>query len=72
MKQFPPESLVDECVSIPSDGSVGGELARLADTLQCERDDKAAIRTWMDLPADRGEVDAEVGVEAVPRELVRP
>lgn len=37
-----------DCVSQPSDGSISGELTRLSDLVVCERNSKAAMRTWAD------------------------
>ncbi len=45
---LPPASLMAPCVAPASDGTIGGELARLSWLTQCERDDKAALRAWRD------------------------
>jgi hypothetical protein len=42
----PPHKLVEPCEPIPSDGTIIGELSRLSQLVQCERNDKEAIREW--------------------------
>lgn len=43
---LPPAQYMTDCVSTPSDGSIGGELTRLSDLVVCERNSKAEMRTW--------------------------
>lgn len=45
---LPPAQYMTDCTSQPSDGSIGGELTRLSDLVVCERNNKAAMRTWAD------------------------
>lgn len=52
----PPHKLVEPCESPASDGTFQGELVRLSQLVQCERDDKAAIIEWAN----------KVGVEIQP------
>jgi len=41
-----PSDLVAYCVSEPSDGTVGSELARLSALVRCERGSKDGIKAW--------------------------
>lgn len=43
---LPPANLLAYCTSIPSDGTIGGELKRLSDLAQCEKDRLTALQAW--------------------------
>ena len=43
---LPPANLLAYCVSIPSDGSIGGELKRLSDLAGCEKDRLTNLQEW--------------------------
>lgn len=43
---YPPANLTAYCTSIASDGTIGGELARLSDLAQCEKDRLTALQAW--------------------------
>lgn len=45
---LPPTQYMTDCVSPASDGTIEGELMRLSDLVVCERNSKAAMRTWAD------------------------
>lgn len=53
---MPPHQFVEFCESPPSSGTFEGELTRLSNLVQCERDDKTAIIEW----------SAKIGVEIEP------
>lgn len=53
----PPAALMADCPSLPSDGTLGGELQRLADLVRCEWDHNATLRAWAaaaSAPAPKG------------------
>lgn len=43
---IPPANLLAYCVSIPSDGTIGGELQRLDNLAKCEHDRLDALNVW--------------------------
>lgn len=43
---LPPATLLEPCASPDSDGTVGGELKRLSQLAQCQRDKATAIQAW--------------------------
>lgn len=43
---MPDEELLKDCAQWPKLPTIGSELERLADLVQCERDNNQALREW--------------------------
>lgn len=69
---IPPANLLAYCVSIPSDGSIGGELQRLDNLAKCEHDRLDALNVWATQNQPAADADMAPAAAPPPKPLEKP